>query len=230
MGDMKVPYWRQRCGWHDTDEAISMGLRGRGLMCAALDFSGMHLTDGVITRAQMLRVIQMAEVSLADADKLVEQGYLTFTNNTYVIPRFAESHRTRAEVEGLRAKRAEAGKLGGRAKAAADKGKAASGTSVEGRRSRDAERQRRHRARRNVTCDVTPTVTRDIHTVSRDTERDGWGDHADSQTASSKPLASATSRSSTLSSVHCLDAGLADGDPIGITRPPANGHRREAAV
>lgn len=118
MADSKVPYIRFPIGWHDTDKAITMGLRGRAVWMAYLDFCGMYLTDGVVTRAQMTRVTKMADADIEDADRLVEQGYLVLIDGKYTMPGFADENRTSEDVERLRARRAAAGSAGGLAKAA----------------------------------------------------------------------------------------------------------------
>jgi hypothetical protein len=75
-------------------------------------FCSRNLTDGKVTKAQSLKLFTRKTLS-----ELIENGWIADTTDAYEMLDYLDHQMSAAQVADLRVKRAEAGKLGGQAKA-----------------------------------------------------------------------------------------------------------------
>jgi hypothetical protein len=98
----------------DHPKAIGLDLAASGLWLHALCYANRHTTDGFVP-AGLLR--RLGDPAAADAaDRLVEAGLWEPADGGWVIHDYLRYQRSRAEIEDIGDKRAEAGRRGGQAK------------------------------------------------------------------------------------------------------------------
>lgn len=95
-------------------KAIEAGKDGRALYVAGLCFCAASLTDGWITSTALPYVAQDAGVRLSTVRVLERVGLWEENVDRWYVHDYREFNPSAAQVRETRAKRAEAGKLGGR--------------------------------------------------------------------------------------------------------------------
>jgi hypothetical protein len=94
-------------GFHSNPKVLEVGNAGAGLYARALSYCGDHLTDGYVPMS-WARTVAAPKLR----EQLVTAGLWAEDNGGYQIKDYLEVNPSRAEVEEMRAKKAEAGRKG----------------------------------------------------------------------------------------------------------------------
>lgn len=108
-----MPWVKLDDNFHRNPKARLAGLRGRALYIAGLCHCAQGLTDGTILKAMLPIIAAEAEVTVADAVRLVELGLWQEHDDHYTVNDYLEWNPSGEQVRATRAARSAAGRRGG---------------------------------------------------------------------------------------------------------------------
>ncbi|HUB72810.1 MAG TPA: hypothetical protein VL979_02085 [Solirubrobacteraceae bacterium] len=92
-------------GTHDDPRILDAGLAGAGLYLCVTCYMARHLTDGVISRKAIDKILEDGDTAPLDA--LLRTGLLVELGDDYEAPEFLKANRSREKVEQDRAEATE---------------------------------------------------------------------------------------------------------------------------
>jgi hypothetical protein len=105
----------------DAVEALTAGPEACGAHLWATCWAAAHLSDGALPSVVADRILAACDDGDAILRRLLDAGLWAPVEGGYVMPGFLDANRSRERVEADRARKQEAGRRGGLAKAAKDR-------------------------------------------------------------------------------------------------------------